>query len=599
MRTRRLFVLLPLLAACGDDPAATGDTSPNDTNDTRDTRDVPAPDGDGDALEEVGDVGPDTLTGDYATLVFTLDDSANKTYTAADGLAWKGSFSFDAASGIMDFDASWGGPFVTLRDDGQAGDVTAGDGIWTGAAKIASPTADLSFEYGAIRDSVDGSDGLWIWKGTNGTFSVPAGSTDTINVPGLVIPAFGTIDLKLTLDVSGQAENLHPLFQGVSYTDVKVKGGVWSWREIAMRDDGQGGDAVAGDEVYTFVYGDNLGKHDGLLAEGEEAPFVFVLNGTEYKADSGPPTDGVTAAIDSGTGFVQVPVQTYPDGDRNTYVVATAARPPFEPPAGHVAINFTVDDALNQTYEDGDGLAWKGSFVHDPDTRTISHSSSWAGPFALLYDDGPWDRGGHEPAGSVAGDHRWGVTVWAPNTATQTFDYGAIRGSVDGSDGPWIWSGPNGSFTVNAGSSAPVTATGLTIAAHGNVDLRLTIDVSNRGANLVTLFQGGDYTNAVEVKGSAWAWTELALVDDGTSGDQVATDGVYTFTLSAMKDKHDGLMKTGDLAEFVFVLGGTDYRDGSAATTQAISAWTKKPGADWVPATIGVSGQNNTYVTAP
>lgn len=596
MRTHYLLALLPMWVACGDDASPAGndtrDTSTTDT-DTHDTRDVPESDVDDDTAV------PDALVGDFATLVFTIDDSANKTYTAADGLAWKGSFSFDAGNQVMDFDASWGGPFVTLRDDGQAGDTTAGDGVWTGAARLATPQADLNFEYGAVRDSVAGGDGLWIWKGDNGTFTVPAGATGTITVPGLVIPAFGAIDLKLTLDVSGQAANLHPLFQGVDYTDVKVKGGVWSWREIAMRDDGQGGDTVANDQVYTFVYGDNLGKHDGLLQEGEEAPFVFVLNGTEYKAESGPPTEGVTASIDAGTGFVSAPVLTYPDGDRNTYVVASAARPPFEPPAGHIAVSFSVDDMLNKTYEDGDGLAWKGSFVHDMATRTITYSSSWAGPFALLYDDGPYDQGGHEPLGSTAGDHRWGVTVWVANTAAQAFEYGAIRGSDEGSDGAWIWSGNNGTFSVTAGSTTPITAQGLTIAAHGTTDLKLTIDVSNQGNNLVTLFQGGDYTNAVKVKGSGWAWAEIALVDDATGGDEIAGDGIYTFTLSERKAKHDGLLRPGDQAEFVFVLGGTDYRDGGAATAQAISAWTKTATGSWMAATIQISGNNNTYVSAP
>ena len=581
------------LVACGDDPDTTTDTADTrDTTDVSDTRDVP-------------DSAPDTttpdvpLTGDFATVVFTIDDTANKTYTTADGLAWKGSLSYDPATGIASFDGSWGGPFVMLRDDGQGGDVTANDGLWTASVKVPTPDADLVFEYGAIRDSVDGSDGAWIWKGPNGQFTVPAGSTGTINPTGLVVTPFGDIDLRLTLDVSNQSANLHPLFQGVDYEDVKVKGGIWSWREVAMRDDGLEGDATADDGIHTFIYSKNLGKHDGLLREGDEAPFVFVLNGTEYKAETGPPTDGATAALDSGSGFVQVAIQTYPDGDRNTYVMASATTPPFDPPAGHTAVNFVVDDTANQTYDATDGLAWKGSFDFDAATRILSYSQNWTGPYPLLYDDGPWNQGGHEPAGSVAGDSRWGVTVWVDNSATQAFAYGAIRGSDNGSDGAWIWSGADGAFTVNAGDSTPISVPGLTVAAHGTTDLKLTIDVSNNGANLATLFQGGNYVDNVQVKGSGWAWTVLDLVDDGTGGDATAADGVYTFTLSDRKGKHDGLLKAGALAEFVFVLGGTDYRDGDAATTLGIKAFTKTSAGTWTEATITVSGQNNTAVTAP
>lgn len=604
------FVVAFALVACDSTPQsppdAAGDTSDaRDTSDTRDVTDlgdvpqadVPTPD--------TPDTTPPT---DFATVVFTIDDSANKTYTAADGLAWKASLNFDPASGFATFDATWGGPFPMLRDDGQGGDLTANDGIWTVAVKIASPESDLEFEYGAIRDSVDGSEGLWIWKGRNGTFTVPAGSTDTITVPGLVITPFGDIDLRLTLDVSNQAANLDPLFQGVSYTDVRVKGAVWSWREIPMRDDGLEGDAVAGDGVYTFVYSKNLGKHDGLLREGDEAAFVFAfecietptkLDCTEYKNSDGPPTSGVTAALDSGQGFVPVPILKYPDGDKNTYVVASATRPPFEPPAGHVAVNFTLDDTANKTYDVTDGLAWKGQFDHDATTRTIAYRSAWTGPFAMLHDDGPWDQGGHEPLGSVAGDHRWGVTAWVPNTSTQTFAYGAIRGSNNGSDGSWIWTGADGSFTVTAGATAPITVQGLVIAPHGTTDLKLTIDVSNNGASLATLFQGANYTDQVQAKGSAWGWTVLPAVDDGTDGDELANDGVYTFTLSARKGKHDGLLKAGEKAEFLFVLSGEDYRDMGAVTTLGVKAYTRTATGSWTEATIGTSGTNNPVVSAP
>jgi uncharacterized protein YuzE len=135
----------------------------------------------------------------------------------------------------------------------------------------------------------------------------------------------------------------------------------------------------------------------------------------------------------------------------------------FLSPADHVAVNFTIDDTANRSYLGADGLAWKGSFSFDPATRILTRDTAWGGPFPMLHDDGPWSSGGHEPLGSVAGDNIWGVTVWVPTAATQSFEYGAIRGSVNGSDGPWIWIGLNETFTVTSGNTTPIDAPGLVV----------------------------------------------------------------------------------------------------------------------------------------
>lgn len=135
----------------------------------------------------------------------------------------------------------------------------------------------------------------------------------------------------------------------------------------------------------------------------------------------------------------------------------------FQSPAGHVAVNFTIDDTANQSYLGADGLAWKGSFGFDPATRILTHAGAWNGPYPMLYDDGPWDSGGHEPLGSVANDGIWGVTAWVPTTATQSFEYGAIKGSINGADGTWIWDGSNGTFTVTSGATVSIDAPGLVV----------------------------------------------------------------------------------------------------------------------------------------
>ena len=273
-------------------------------------------------------------------------------------------------------------------------------------------------------------------------------------------------------------------------------------------------------------------------------------------------------------------------------------------PEGTTAINFMIDDSANQTYGAADGLAWKGSFAFDGETRILTRDTGWGGPFAVLYDDGPWNEGGHEPAGATADDHIWGITVFYPNPEEETvFEYGAIQGSVDGSDGGWIWVGANGTFTVPAGGSAEgITATGLTIEPFGTIDMRLTIDSNG----LDESFAEFDPANGINVKGNAFAWTEVACVDDGTNGDATADDGVYSFVLSYNVGEgtnlpHSGLLKSGDMPQFVFVLGGVEYKVGGMASATGVSAAVQAPEGEWQSVDVmnQADGDQNTFITVP
>jgi hypothetical protein len=268
------------------------------------------------------------------------------------------------------------------------------------------------------------------------------------------------------------------------------------------------------------------------------------------------------------------------------------------PPDNHVAVSFRIDDSANRTYGPDDGLAWKGSFSFDSESRVLSFDGSWRGPYPMLWDDGPWDAGGHEPSDATAGDSVWGVTVWvASPEETINFEYGAIRGSVGGGDGEWIWNGPNGAFSVVAEASDPIEASGLLIDVFGEYDLKLTIDVSASGANLTPSFQGTDYTS-VSVKGSAWSWAEVAMRDDGTGGDDVADDKVYTFRLSDALGPFDGLLRVGDQADFVFVLDGVEYRDGEVAASAGVAAYSIHTEPDaWSPESVSTSPAGNLRVT--
>lgn len=277
-----------------------------------------------------------------------------------------------------------------------------------------------------------------------------------------------------------------------------------------------------------------------------------------------------------------------------------------------VAVNFTVDDHVNQVYSISTSgvpdLQWKGSFVYDPVTREAFYDSNWGygRPSALapLYDDGPWDEGGHEPllvtsgaaqVRSVAGDHRWGTTIFVPlPAASQTWNYGLVDAPFNYG---WIWAGSGpGSFTVTPSSSAPITASGQSFAPFGTTDLRLTLDVATMDAGF--LASTADLSQP-KVKGSKWGWNLVTMYDDGTHGDATASDGIWTFVLSDWMGPgktyyHSGLASSGEEIQFVFTVGATDkeYKQNGVPPTAGVSGAVRPSGGVWTnapPANYNVS----------
>jgi hypothetical protein len=295
---------------------------------------------------------------------------------------------------------------------------------------------------------------------------------------------------------------------------------------------------------------------------------------------------------------------------------SSSSNPPpvvgFPQPAGTVAVNFTVDDTANAQWKSQE-LEWKGEVNFDATTRIATRDPTWlAGTWAKLYDDGPWNainattgQPGHEPAGSVAGDHKLGITVFVapPATGTLSFAYGLRDATnADRANGGWMWSGGNGSFSVAAGATAPVTAPGLTFAAKGSIDLQLTLNT----ASLLTGFTYTPGVTTIAVKGSAWGWSNIALLDDGTKGDVTAGDGIFTLVLSQRINgavpPYPGLLKTGDKAEFVWVIDGVEYKETTGDAAQAgVAGATKTGAAAWAPQTVQLTttGFINTYIQAP
>jgi hypothetical protein len=296
---------------------------------------------------------------------------------------------------------------------------------------------------------------------------------------------------------------------------------------------------------------------------------------------------------------------------------------PMPRPTGHVAICVEVDDTANRSYVGGQ-LAWKGAMKYDAATRTVTKDALWAGPWALLHDDGPWNEPGpggawgHECPGAKAGDHVLGATVFmAPPKTQAEFDqglgyveYGMIDVAYDrpppaGLGNGWIWPGDfNGSFALAINQVSDVEAGGMTIPKWGYVDFRITLDTKAlQPSSPAWVFP------PVIVKSSAWGWAEMPAADDGLEGDLRQGDGVYTLVMSVRIGPgtpwiHTGLLASGDEPEFVWVLGGFEYKGSSGmAIPDGVAAETRCPDGAWKsqPVIEGPNDKtnNNTYIVVP
>jgi hypothetical protein len=293
--------------------------TPSD-DDPRDKVDITFGDSiiDFDATQETTD--PPDLTGNErwirppgtARVTFAVDDRANKTFE--DGqIIWTGSFVWNHEDNTIAYASSWlptDGPYPLLYDDGpislgghEMEGAVAGDHIFTTEVYVKAEE-ELTFDYGALNELL-----FWMWEGPNGQFTVSQGSTDTIEAKGMTLRPFGHIDVKVTVDLA----TVHPTFDYVnewSGVKVYVKGSMNMWTPIQILDAGpeiNKGDEVAGDGLFTFVHGLNLGAHTGLLQQGQEAQFTVMFSkeeetwesAVEYKMLSGGIEKGVAEGVEA------------------------------------------------------------------------------------------------------------------------------------------------------------------------------------------------------------------------------------------------------------------------------------------------------------
>jgi hypothetical protein len=469
---------------------------------------------------------------------------------------------------------------------------------------------------------------------TNGAFNVQIGSGAAQNPPNVVFTAVAfdiPYWLEVTVDTGGTAQTLAPrqalasvpyALRAASMPAANISGTIATAQLAAT----QQLPAVACATSQIARWNGNAwacsadatggaGTVQGQVSACTRTLIYIVGKGyTTYL-----PGSGTGTPASENFSFDRVPVGSYslvvenPYGTQTVSVYVTdqevATVPSIQFPcniggAGTVTVNFVVDDHINRVYQQGD-LQWKGSFKTAADYATshkILFDGNWAGPWPLLYDDGPWTQGGHEPIGATAGDHIWGVAVAVtpPATGIDTYQYGLIIASAPYS-GAWIWpSGTTGSFTIASTQdiAVPVTAAGTAFAAFETTDVQLSLDTNNLAA--ADWLQAGVFdTSTVQVKTAHTAWVPQSLTNDGA--------GHYTFTLSSIAGagKPFGLAFSGEQFEFLFVLGGMEYKNNfgylGVGFSQGVSAGTATMGtASFVPANvIRDFGTGNTYIMVP
>ena len=368
---------------------------------------------------------------------------------------------------------------VQMYDDGNNGDVTAEDHIWTVVIDVSSG----DHEWGAIDtrngdgtscEACDGSDGwgTWLIDGSNPVYSV-SDAGEVSGATNYTIDAF-TADAEgaIVFTIDDRTE---------SYVDVEYKGTATDWNLVQMYDDGTNGDATAEDHVWTVTV-------DGITA-GDHEWGAIENDGSEW-----------------GIWLIDGPNPAYNlEDDLITYHGNTHYTIPFV--GDSLLVTFTLNDH-SWLIED---VMMKGTM------------SNWS--VFQAYDDGTM---GDEVAGDhiwtaeylvANGDHQWGAID------TDNGD-GTVCEACDGSDGwgTWLMEGsPNPEFSVSGG------------AVEGTIDWVIAPDSAmSEGTVMFTVQDGTEEWTDLMWKGSPTEWAVQQMYDDGSMGDEVAGDHIWTAVIEGI-----------------------------------------------------------------
>ncbi len=116
---------------------------------------------------------------------------------------------------------------------------------------------------------------------------------------------------------------------------------------------------------------------------------------------------------------------------------------------------------------------------------------------------------------ATAGDNIWSATFDVECDGT-AHEWGAVN-----QDDGWLLEGDNPAFTVNSDCGVEGQTSYTIPMTGGSVDLVLTVTDSNADIP------------SIAVKGAFGGWADIDMYDDGTNGDAMAGDGVWSVSVSA------------------------------------------------------------------
>jgi len=151
---------------------------------------------------------------------------------------------------------------------------------------VAAGLDEGTYEWGCIQD--DGSDnGIWLLPGDNLTFDIAAdgavSGTTTFTIEAPTPPVDVTFEVDMNAEtVSGDGVHVAGSFGADGYIE-------WQPGAIEMLDDGTGGDATAGDGIYTVTL---------TLTSETGYEFAFV-NGASWEGQESVPSE---CGVDNGFG---------------------------------------------------------------------------------------------------------------------------------------------------------------------------------------------------------------------------------------------------------------------------------------------------------
>ncbi|HEY0178135.1 MAG TPA: choice-of-anchor X domain-containing protein [Dokdonella sp.] len=362
--------------------------------------------------------------------------------------------------------AAIGGGIALFHDDGQNGDAVAGDDVYSYVAMVATGVAagDKSLPV-TIADA----------QGRSGSTAIALSVLAPTAPSGVGAATPSTVAGSGTTLLTVQTTpGSNPISTGLSV--VADLTGIGGGSAVAFHDDGQNGDAVAGDGVYSYF----ATVPFGTAAGAKSLPVTIV------DAQSRTATTGIALTVLAPTSIA----------------VTAAATPSSASPGGTALFTAAVTGGTN------------------PASTGITVSADLSGiggsPAQTLYDDGT-----HGDVTPNDGTYSFLATVAADATPGAKL----ITVAVDDAQGRTATAAI--AFGVQVQETGALSGAGVPAAAELGTTAQVALAVAVvPGSNPAST----DVTVTVDLSAVGGSAAQ-AFYDDGTHGDQIAGDDVFTFLL--------------------------------------------------------------------